>query len=94
MLMHEIGCPSLTGGECSCTPINIEPDQGFHDFKKPDQKARRIDPAEAFQIEITYTSEMQERLRRAADPKCVICFGRGLHEVPGTGWQMCSCLDI
>ena len=91
MLMHAIGCPSLLGGDCSCDPIEVNfPDPGFN---RPGQKARPIDSNQPFEFEIVYTPKMQAVIKRAADPDCVICLGRGLNDTP-KGWQMCSCLKV
>lgn len=74
---------------CRCgTPPN------FYSFASPDRKTIRIDPTETFEVEMEFTPEMQEKLKRSAKRDCVICFGRGLHETPENGWKMCSCVEV
>lgn len=90
--LHSVGVNRAWGVHLSPTRGELRPIN--ERFVVNPNKARRIESTETFTTEITYTPEMQEKLRKAADQSCVICFGRGLWETPDKGLKMCSCLDV
>ena len=59
---------------------------------KPTRRAIRIDPTKTFGCEITLTPEMRERLRKAANSKCMVCLGSGLYCADAGNLSICKCV--